>query len=64
MHRLTHFENKLKENLCDKSQNDKIKSLLLGKKYSDEELLSSGDSLFLIELDAVVVSPDSFSDYE
>jgi hypothetical protein len=37
MLRFTYFENNLKQNLCDKSQNNKIKSLLLGKKYSDAE---------------------------
>ena len=39
MQRFIHFENNLKQNLCDKSQNNKIKSLLLGKKYSDAEKL-------------------------
>ena len=39
MLRFTHFENRLKLNLCDKTQYDKIKSLLLGKKYCDAEKL-------------------------
>jgi hypothetical protein len=39
MLRFIHFENNLKQKLCDKSQNDKIKSLLLGKKYSHAEKL-------------------------
>jgi len=39
MHRFIHFENNLKQNLSGISQNNKIKSLLLGKKYSDAEKL-------------------------